>query len=481
MRIIASIAMGLAFSWLVYSRAEAEEGAGTSGNGPKYMPYVAGYLLPLFVLLLFVLWRTFLTEAYANQSILSICFSLFLHISIYYAILLPLLPYLRRRISARACAMLWLIPNYLYLSQQSAMALPMPMFVLTTPGKLVWILLYIWLAGFIGVLIWKIAEHFRFRRRLLRTIERCSDLQMRQQWKLALAQARFKDQDIPLMISDQISTPVTVGLFQASTVVVLPRKVYSREELDLIFLHEIVHIGRMDPWNKFFLVFCTAMCWFNPLMWVAMAKSAEDMELSCDETVLLNADDTARKQYASLLLNTAGDGRGFTSCLSASAEALRYRLKNIVKPMEKSTGAAVVGITFFLLSLTCGFVALGYDGVPGSEVFYQSDNRSGYELTVLNADLSISEEELSLADGEGILSYLSGLTMYQITGQYSFQGISSKALLELTVPGSWDYWIFVYDSYLEVYPLSRHDARTVCYYVPEGIDWNHLSNLIDTN
>ena len=56
-----------------------------------------------------------------------------------------------------------------------------------------------------------------------------------------------------------------------------------QEELKLILKHEIVHIAREDSWSKFFLVFCTAMYWFNPLMWYAMKKSAEDMELSCDD------------------------------------------------------------------------------------------------------------------------------------------------------------------------------------------------------
>lgn len=46
---------------------------------------------------------------------LSMCFSIFLHISLYYTILTPLLPLIRRYISARACAMLWLLPNYLYI------------------------------------------------------------------------------------------------------------------------------------------------------------------------------------------------------------------------------------------------------------------------------------------------------------------------------------------------------------------------------
>ena len=478
MRLFAGIAMGLAFAWLIESHADGERGSGIRKEGPKYQPYVAGFLLPIFLLILYVIGRLFWGRDYTNRAILSMCFTLFLHIGVYDSILLLLLPYLRRRINARACAVLWMIPNYMYLIMQNTMSLPAPLFYIDIPGKLAWYLLGIWFVGFVIVLILKIGAHFWFRKQLLNRAEP-AELAMRQQWKLALADARFRNQDIPLMASAHITTPVAVGLLLDTTVVVLPKKDYTSEELELIFLHEIVHIGRQDPWNKFFLVFCTAMCWFNPLMWIAMEKSAEDLELSCDETVLLDADDEVRKQYAGLLLSTAGDARGFTTCLSASAEALRYRLKNIVKPLDRSTGAVVVGAAFLLLSLTYGVVAIGYDGVSGSEVLYQSDNHTRYTMTVLSSELPLSEAELELADGDGILEYLSGLTMYRIAGQYSFNGIDHGALLEISAPHTPDCWIYVRNQTIEVYYFNQPNLEPIFYHIPQGIDWGYLNRLID--
>ena len=478
MRFVIGAIVGLTMAWIVYSRANTEHGHTFDERGPKYQPYVAGYVLPYFLALLYPVGMIFVGQDFTNHLFLSICFSVFLHISVYYAILLPLLPFLRRHISARACAMLWIIPNYLYLLHQTSLELPLPGLVITVPGKLVWALIGIWLAGFLGVLVWKTAGHLHFRRQLLKNAEICADLQTRQQWKLALAQAQCKDIDIPLTVSPHITTPVTVGLFRRTTVVVLPQKQYSREELELIFHHEIVHIGRMDAWNKFFFVFCTAMCWFNPLMWAATARGSEDLELSCDETVLLNADEDTRKQYAGLLLNTAGDGRGFTTCLSNSAKALRYRLKSIVSPRERSTGATAVGIAFCLLAVTNGFVAMAYDETPISEVLFQSGDLSSYVLTVLDSDRISSEDDLDLADTEGITEYLSGLTLYRLTGQYTFSASSRSALFKLHLPGVKTYQIYVYDNAIEVYPLGQDPLRPILYYIPEGIDWDHLDTLI---
>lgn len=251
----------LAASYLVYSRHRKEAGCeSTNQKYPKYQPYISGYLLPLF-LLAAALYTLFYRTARAANLTLSLCFGVFLHITFYYAVLIFTLPLFRKTISARACALLWMIPNYLYIMSQSYMALPKPWLVISVSGNWGWILLSIWLAGFLTVLSWKTVEHLLFRR---------------------------------------------------SIKVILPAKDYCAEELELIFRHEAVHIAREDSWSKYFFVFCTAMCWFNPLMWAAIRKSAEDLELSCDETVLLEADGDTRKKYAALLLD-AGEERGFTA------------------------------------------------------------------------------------------------------------------------------------------------------------------------
>ena len=480
MRLICGIAIGLAFAWTIHSQGEAESSQAFTGKGSKFQPYVPGFLLPMFLLLLVLFELAVYGAAHTGQTLLSICFSLFLHISVYYCILLPLLPLLRKRISSRACAILWLIPNYLYLMHLNSMAVNQPLLVITAPGKLVWILPAIWLIGFLGLLICKIGSHLRFRSCLLKDAEIYPDLQVRQQWKLTLAKYRTETKEIPLMVSNWITTPLTIGLFPSSTVVFLPDRTYSQEELELIFLHEIIHIQRGDPWNKFFLMFCTAMCWFNPLMWIAMSNSAEDLELSCDETVLLNKDVESRTRYAQLLLRTAGDGRGFTTCLSASAKALRYRLKNSISPIDRASGAKLVGITFLLLALSYGYVALAYGGAAGNEMIPQLDAQSGYTLTVLNSDLPISEEELAKVNTEQVREYFSGLTMYRITGQFTFQATNREALIQLQQPGTATYWMFIGDKSIELHALSAESNGPVYYYIPDGIDWNMLDSLINS-
>lgn len=477
MRGLFSGLMALAFAWVVFSRYDDEIGTEVSENErQKYLPYIPGTLLPGFLIAITILATYFYGFSGAAKMTLSACFTIFLHISLYYLVLLLILPFLRKVISARACAMLWLVPNYLYVIHQSYMELPSPLIVITAKGNLTWILFAIWLAGFAAVLVWKIIEHLVFRHHVLRDARPITDPDVLTVWNTIIEDSRFKRPKFKLVTSPNVTTPLTIGLNRRATRVVLPEKKYSKEDLELILHHEIVHIGREDAWNKFFMVFCTAMCWFNPLMCIAMRKSADDMELSCDETVLLGADDATRKQYAILLLDTAGDERGFTTCLSATANAMRYRLQNITKPVKRRSGALIVGAVFFILCMTSGYVALAYEGNSGAQLIYQCDDYNSYVIR----SVSLKDDEFAtnyeIADEEAFHSYLAGLTLYELTGNYSFND-SERCFTYLMDTQGGTMAVLLYDNAVKTVWLHR-DAQAEYYYVPEGIDWNYIETII---
>lgn len=469
--------MALVFAWVVFSRYDDEIGTEVSENErQKYLPYIPGTLLPGFLIAITILATYFYGFSGAAKMTLSACFTIFLHISLYYLVLLLILPFLRKVISARACAMLWLVPNYLYVIHQSYMELPSPLIVITAKGNLTWILFAIWLAGFAAVLVWKIIEHLVFRHHVLRDARPITDPDVLSVWNTIVEDSRFKRPKFNLVTSPNVTTPLTIGLNRRATRVVLPEKKYSKEDLELILRHEIVHIGREDAWNKFFMVFCTAMCWFNPLMWIAMRKSANDMELSCDETVLLGADDATRKQYAILLLDTAGDERGFTTCLSATANAMRYRLQNITKPVKRRSGALIVGAVFFILCMTSGYVALAYEGNSGAQLIYQCDDYNSYVIRSVSLKNDEFATNYEIADEEAFHSYLSGLTLYELTGNYSFND-SERCFTYLMDTQGGTMAVLLYDNAVKTVWLHS-DAQAEYYYVPEGIDWNYIKTII---
>ena len=445
--------------------------ADSEGKGPRYRPLIGGYVLPMYLVCLFGLNAISGGDGQLSAAV-SMCFGIFLQICLYYAVLLPALPLLRRRISAMACAMLWLVPTYLYITFYNFMEPVRPRLVLHASVGLLRTLFLIWLAGAMAVMGWKILSHLIFRRRLLREAQEPGEALLAQ-WREELERANVKKTKWKLVVSSQATTPLSIGLWPRTTRVVLPEQTYSREELALIFRHEIVHLSRMDAWGKFFLAFCTAVCWFNPLMWVAMRKSADDLELSCDEAVTAELDEAGRRRYASLLLDTAGDERGFTTCLSASAKALRYRLQGIVHPLRRTSGALTVGLVFFILCMSCGYVSLAVDsGTVGDRVWPEQD--TAYAITDIERKVNGRWVPQICLDETAFRAYLAALPTSDVMGKYSYSG--DIWALRFDQEEGAVHSVHLTDNLMETWP--RDELHFEYAYLPQRIDWDYLDTLL---
>lgn len=475
--------ISLILAVLVFFRNDRETGKSAEENGDdrqRYLPYLPAMLLPITFLLLGIAAVWELGARRAVPQLMGTFLGIFLHMSVYDMLLLLFLPFLRKRISARTCALLWLIPTYLYYTLMSFMEVPEPLWVIALSERMVWALFGIWFAGFSSVMIWKVTSHLVFRRSVLKVAVPVTDAGVLELLKREAKAANFKKPEFRLVRSARVSTPLSIGLFRKSMRIVLPERAFSEEEYRLIFRHELVHIGREDAWSKFFLAFCVAACWFNPFMWIAGRKSAEDLELSCDETVLLNGDLSMRRQYAELLLKAAGDDRGFTTCLSSAASAMRYRLKAVIEAGEegeghsmedggvyntgdgeahstedvrghstgdgegcgkrnggerggfllgfnkknrnrKHSGALTVALLFFGMSMSCGYVALAYGESTGKEKIFQNPWPAAADLYRISVEGGEYDPKADLVDAEAITEYLMNLPMQEITGNYSYE------------------------------------------------------------
>ena len=469
-------AVGLSIDIYVVARDERKTG-GNKKESPRYRPYLASYLLPMYIgiLLLMLLpqkrYETLLDMLYRFLGI-------FLHIGVYYAVLMIAIPYLRRYFSSRVCAVLWIIPNYLYVFAILPLHLGKPWMVISLPDISGTLLAGIWLAGFAVVLGWKGIAHLRFRKWLLESSEPVTDATMLRLWGEAQVNARLVKPDaqshrfIPMMQSERINTPLAVGLMRLTTVMVMPKRSYSEEELTMIFQHEVIHIGREDSWTKFFLVFCTAMCWFNPLMWIAVRRCSEDVELSCDETVLLDAEDAKKKQYAQLLLKTTGDDRGFTTCLSATGRAMRYRLGQVMDAPKRKLGLVVIMFAAILLFASYGIFPLSYYCGTATDVIFQGTESEKLKFVHIRMDQS---EPVSALEAEATLyKYLSQIQARRLSGSYGEEKSRHKLSIQYDNPGY--FFVLLYDQRMEVFRYQV--GVTEEYYLSEPVDWDYVQTLL---
>lgn len=471
-RILCALAVGGIVSLQVYINARRGTRHGVFySRGGGNLPVVV--VMVLLVSLLFGVagsWGDVL-------GLFSWIVEIFFLISVYFILLALTLPLLRRYFRAEACAMLWVVPNCLYVTI-NIRGWDWPRWVIPLPTQWLAALGTVWLTGMIGVLVWKIGSHLWFRRWLLRGAEEVSDPEVLAVWQDELTRVGEKEPEFTLVTSPQATTPMTIGLFSGSVRVVLPRRHYTSEELKLIFRHELVHLGREDAWSKFFLTFCTAVCWFNPLMWLAMNKSAQDLELSCDETVLSGLEEGEQRQYADLILRTAGDGRGFTTCLSASASALRYRLKGIIQPPRRHTGAVLVGVAAGLLMLAFGQVGVACGVGTGAESLFWGEPGN---VSLTEAAWTGERPYIPAAcrDEGALTDYLSSLTLYQMVEGYRYpgDGMEQISLTYETPRGELE--ADLYGDGIRVMTSWEESSREYYYYVSGGLDWEKLEGLFD--
>ena len=502
--LLISIFVGLFASGRLYNKREA----GSQVDGPwRYNPSLRVVAI-LFILVLNGSTGFFLGGSHgAMDGLLAAVFSPVLTLSLYYAILLALLPSLRQRIRPRACATLWLLPSLFYLTRSSF--LPRPLLTVHVPKSLLLAMCLVWLAGFLAILGWSIAVHLRFRASILRDAAEVTDPNLLAVWRQELIRlgevpAAYEGK---LVTSPTASTPLSVGLFRSGLRVVLPRRSYTAEELTLIFRHELIHIVRGDTWTKFFLLVCKALCWFNPLMWIAMRRSADDLELSCDEIALQNEPDPVRRQYAELILHTAGNERGFTTCLSASASALRYRLKNILQPRKLRPGALAVSVICFMLLLSRGSITLAYGESTVGDLLFQSRDASQFSLrdvsfsdassnsisTALSNAFtgqsntlsglphsyydSLSPTHYTCIDPDALFTYLSALPTQTGTVDYSSAHRGRSLVVSWRNQENPDEILGMILSHRSVQILSS-DLVLRSYDLPRDIDWDYLDSLI---
>ena len=483
-RLVLGLICGLVLTWLVWDRSERElaDRAGREEHErPRFLPFGGYYYLPMMMLLYPILGVIFGGAQMAVQLTLCALMRVFLELGVYYVLLMAVMPWLRRWVSARVCAMLWLLPDWIY-AFVGRLDLPTDgkKLVLHAPGTLVYVLLAVWTVGAVGVMVWKIGSHLAFRRRILKNAVPVTDRQTLHVWELELERAWIRKCKWKLVRSDAVTTPLSIGLYNRTTRIVLPMREYTQEELSLILRHEIIHISRGDPEAKLFLTFCTAMCWFNPLMWAAMRKSADDFELSCDESVLLDEPQPVRRQYAELLLQTAGDERGFTTCLSATAGALRYRLKNIMKPEKKRTGAILVGLTLFVLAMCSGYVALAYDAQPGTQRLFDGQDLNAVTVASVDPWNDPRGKDGTCMDEDALKDYLASLEPELYTeklDEYA-SGEQRELTVMLETPQG-RLSVRLLDQAVHVTRLwDGPDFHSDSYYLQTPTDWAYLDTLI---
>ncbi len=151
-----------------------------------------------------------------------------------------------------------------------------------------------------------------------------------------------------IFLADHIASPFVMGMFRPK--IYLPSTLQEQEQ-SYIILHEQTHIRRFDPGMKFAAFIALCIHWFNPLVWIAFSLAVNDMEMSCDESVMKRLGASIREEYLESLLSLA-TGRKIASTPLAFGEGdTKSRIKNILCYKKPAFWVTVAALT--AVAVTC--------------------------------------------------------------------------------------------------------------------------------
>jgi len=213
------------------------------------------------------------------------------------------------------------------------------------------ILFYGYLAGAAAFLLYQGVSYALFRR----TVRRWKRDVSRADYAAMLSDtARDLGVSAPEMIvCEAISTPAVTGLLRPR--LLLPHEHYDVQELRYILRHELCHLKRRDMLFKLVLLAANAMHWFNPVVYLMLRQTDEDIELACDSAATDGLELPERAAYSRTLLaavQSSVRALPATTCFGGTVERLKRRITNVLGA-QKKRGLGIVALVL-ALTLTAG-------------------------------------------------------------------------------------------------------------------------------
>jgi len=108
---------------------------------------------------------------------------------------------------------------------------------------------------------------------------------------------------VRLLWTDELDVPATTGLIRPTVLLPEVADRWLMERREVVVMHELVHVRRMDWAARIVARLVTAVHWFDPLAWWASSRLDREQERACDEAVL--GAGIRASTYASHLLEIA--------------------------------------------------------------------------------------------------------------------------------------------------------------------------------
>ena len=215
-----------------------------------------------------------------------------------------------------------------------------------------------------------------------------------------------------IRVSADVCVPAAVGIHQISILLPASWRLWQRDKLQAVLVHEMAHVRRKDPATAFLASLSVCLFWFHPLAYWLRRQLAALSEEACDQTVLYHV---SPERYSQILIEFASDmaksGNRLTaaSTVSARRSSLRKRLERILSaspcPGTRYRPIRLLLVTAFLpvLYLTA---AARFDQAPAPNGTLAVDNISiGSQQQADQIESSLRQNPGNLAQRGSLMSF----------------------------------------------------------------------------
>lgn len=212
---------------------------------------------------------------------------------------------------------------------------------------------------------------------------------------------------LPLFRSEEISMPLTFGLFPNRIYVPPAWDRWSQACRHMVIRHEYAHIRRRDGLFHAIQILAQALYFFHPMVWLLNRRINEYREMACDDASVIN-NRNSRTEYSRTLVEIAETiARDSLTYETASAlirrknelfNRVHYQLKEGVMRSISKTKTAAFAVLLAAFTLLFSWYHTGAQ--PGDVTTRAVVAKSETAASTRFIDVSINDEEGLRLNGE---------------------------------------------------------------------------------
>jgi beta-lactamase regulating signal transducer with metallopeptidase domain len=214
----------------------------------------------------------------------------------------------------------------------------------------------IWFVGMILFLIYPISLNIYIRQSVAKC-RKCANTEILYILQKCKDSLKIKSNVIAYEC-DSFGSPCIYGLIKPKLLVSnIVIQSIGQKSKEYVLLHELMHLKRKDLLVNSVLIILKAVYWFNPVLWYCFARIRRECEVSCDEMVLRDLNNSERIGYGKAIVEM---------CANYSDKKLVYpamsmvhnkgdtkrRVKKVISFKKPSTIWIVIAVVVTLITCT---------------------------------------------------------------------------------------------------------------------------------